>query len=142
MGRRRTQIKLSAKDRTTIQRQLNESLDPRAKERLNFILKASTGEFTLEELATRCGRARATLQNWLTKFEAEGIKTLLARDTPPGKVSPLSGGDLQKDLKIGLKAGRWSTAQQVADWLRQEHGIKLARKSVYYWFRKISEQPD
>jgi transposase len=99
-------------------------------------LEAATGKYTLEELAGRLGRSRSTLQNWLVKFTAGGLAGLLERDAAPGLASPIAGGKLQRQLRNGLKAGRWRSAAHLAAWLEEEHGIRRSRKSIYYWFQK------
>ena len=138
MGRKRTRLELSAADRVAIDRHLNATRDLRKRERLGFALKAATGRHTLEELALASGRSRSTLQNWLEKFAVGGLSGLLARDAAPGKRSPLAGKRLQLELRQRIKA-RPCTAQEISDWLRERHGIELARKSVYYWLRKIAK---
>ena len=140
MGRKRTELELTAKDRAAIHHYFNTTEDLRERERLDFAIKAATGKHTLEDLARLTGRSRSTLQNWLTKFRRGGINELLTRDAAPGKVTPLVGEEVQAELREGLKRRRWTTAQQVADWLTQRHGIKRTRKSIYYWLHKISSQ--
>ena len=136
MGRRRTQLALSDTERSAALRLLASTEDPRKAERLCFALNASTGEHTLEELAHRLLRTRSTIQNWLARFEAGGLEGLLARDTAPGRATPVAQANIQRQLRAGLQAGRWTSAGQVAVWLRETHGIQRSRKSIYYWFQK------
>ena len=136
MGRRRTRLELDAAESALADRLARGRSDPRTAERARFALLAATGRYTLEELAERVGRQRSTLQLWLGKFAKGGLNGLLERDTPPGATSPLAGARLQRELRAGLKAGRWSSAAQLARWLAQEHGIERSRKSMYYWFTK------
>lgn len=58
---------------------------------------------------------------------------MLERDTPPGTVSPIARPKIQAQLRNGLQTGRWQTASEVAHWLKERHGIKRNRKSIYYW---------
>jgi hypothetical protein len=51
-------------------------------------------------------------------------------------VSPVGEARIQRQLRAGLAAGRWTSAAHVAAWLRETHGIRRARKSIYYWFQK------
>ena len=136
MGRRRTQLALSDAERAAAQRRLASADDPRTAERLRFALAAATGQHTLEELARRLGRTRSTVQNWLAQFEAGGLEGLLARQSGPGRATPVAEASLQRQLLAGLQAGRWSSAAQVAAWLHETHGIRRSRKSIYYWFQK------
>ena len=136
MGRRRTQLELSPSERRAAMRLARADADPRVLERLTFALLCSTGAYTLEELAVKVGRQRSTLQNWLAKFQAGGLDGLLERDTPPGVTSPLGEAALQRQLQAGLKAGRWTSAAHIVEWLKETHGITRSRKSIYYWFEK------
>jgi len=136
MGRRRTQLALSAAEQAAVGRWLESTDDPRTAERLRFALEASTGQYMLEELARRLGRQRSTLQNWLARFELGGLDGLLARAGGPGRATPLAEAGLQRQLLSGLKERRWTSAAQVAAWLQETHGIQRSRKSLYYWFEK------
>ena len=100
------------------------------------MLDASTGRHTLEDLAHRAGRVRATIQLWLGKFARGGIEELLRRDTSPGSVSPVGAPPVQAQLRIGLTNSRWRSAEEIAVWLNEAHGIHRARKSIYYWLQK------
>jgi len=136
MGRKRTRLPLKAGQREKLLRLLNLLTDRRDKERLKVALWAADGRHTLDGLAERAGRARATIQNWLKKFTADGVAGLLERNTPPGTVSPLANHNIQTQLEAGLRAGRWTSAAQIAVWLEESHGIRRERKSIYYWLRK------
>ena len=136
MGRNRTHLRLSAAQQALVPRLLRTTQDKRERERLQVALWAGTGRYTLEELAEKVGRARATIQLWLGKFKAGNIRGLLQRDTPPGATSPLSAPRLQAQLRAGLRAGRWRSAEAMAAWLKEEHGIDRARKTLYYWLKK------
>lgn len=137
MGRNRTRLILTATDQAAIASKLKTTRDARLRERLMFLVQASTGEYTLEDLGVLARRQRSTIQNWLQKYNQGGIGELIRRDSAPGKASALTQPTLQAELKLGLANGRWLTAQQVADWLSQEHGTNLSRKSIYYWFNKF-----
>jgi len=136
MGRARTRLQLTPSESAELNRLLGSTRDIRARERLRFAQRASVGRHTLEELARLAGRSRSTIQNWLGKFESGGLAGLLARDTPPGMISPLATMGIQAQLRAGLKSRRWKSAAEVAAWLKEKHGIDRARKSIYYWMRK------
>ena len=138
MGRRRTRLELSAAQQAEAQRLLHNSQDRRELERLRFALQAASGLLTLEELATKAGRRRSTIQNWLAKFRQGGLEALLERDAAPGVISPVASPKVQRQLQAGLKAGRWTSAAQVAAWLQEAHGITRSWKSIYYWFEKCA----
>ncbi len=136
MGRRRTQLALSAAERAAALRMLESSDDLRTVERLCFALEAATGQHTLEDLARRLQRTRSTMQNWLAQFKAGGLEGLLQRDSGPGRSTPVAEAKVQRQLLAGLQTGRWTSAAQVATWLQETHGLRRSRKSMYYWFQK------
>ena len=137
MGRKRTCLTLRAMEGAELRRRWRRSRDAREQERLKFLLLAQTGDYTLEELAAELGRARATLQLWLAKYRAGGVAELLKRETSPGVGSPLRAAAVQAELRAGWASGQWRTAEEVAVWLKQAHGIRRARKSIYYWLRRL-----
>lgn len=136
MGRKRTKLNLTLQDRAEIDYRRKITGDQRQKERLSFLILASTGDSTLDELARAADRSRSTIQNWMDKFRKGGLCELLRRESAPGMKSPLTRIGVRSKLVQGLKCQRWATAQQIVDWLEHEHGIHLSRKSVYYWIRK------
>ena len=135
MGRKRTQLHLISSEQSELTRLLEQQDDPRVKERLKFLAYATSGRFTLEELAELSGRSRSTIQNWLGKFASGRLAGLMERDAPPGRESPLAQPRIQGQLAAALRSGRVKTATEVAAWLREKHGLKRARKSIYYWLR-------
>jgi len=140
MGRKRTQLTLTAAQSAELMELLKRNDDLRMRERLRFLKYAVSGRHTLEELAELTGRSRSTIQNWLGKFLAGGLLGLLERDTPPGRESPLAQPRLQKQLATARKSGRVKTAADVVAWLEKHHGVKRARKSVYYWLRSLATE--
>ena len=137
MGRKRTQLDMSEAERAQLQGLLRTATGSRTRERIQVALWAASGRHTLEDLAKRTHRARATIQNWLAKFHTDGVTGLLTRDTPPGSTSPIAKRRVQRQLQAGLEAGRWQSAQAVSDWLAEVHGVKRSRKSIYYWLTKL-----
>lgn len=135
MGRRRTQLTLTAAQSAELTELLKRNDDLRMRERLRFVKHAASGRHTLEELAGLTGRSRSTIQNWLGKFLTGGLRGLLERDAPPGRESPLAQPTIQKQLAAARKSGRIRTAADAVAWLEKQHGVKRARKSVYYWLR-------
>jgi len=138
MGRKRTRLILSEFEREELRRQLRQVRDERDKERLSLVMLSASGKHTVADLARLSGRVPATIQNWLKKFRAGGIAGILERETPPGAVSPIASPMVQAELRTGVATGRWQSASEVARWLKDEHGIKRATKSIYYWLSKTA----
>jgi transposase len=140
MGRKKTRLVLTPAQREELRRRLGTTRDERQKERLRLVQWAVRGDYTLEDLAIKSGRVRATIQNWLAKLRQGGVAGLLSRNTPPGATSPVAAVKIQAELRAGLAAGRWRTASEVAAWLKETHGIERSRKSLYYWLWKIRRE--
>ena len=138
MGRKRTQLTLTSEDRAAIARCLRAATGSRDQERARFALRAAAGTHTLEELARLTGRSRSTLQNWLARFLSGGLSALIRRDKAPGRQSRILETEIHSELRQGIQNRRWTTAQEIADWLQERHGVRMARKSVYYWLKKIT----
>lgn len=138
MGRGKTRLALTAAELAQLKEQLRQSTGARDSERLRVLLRAAQGRHTLDNLAHHAGRARSTIQVWVEKFKQGGVAGLLARDAPPGSTSPIAARRVQRQLRAGIKSGRWKTASAVAAWLKREHGIARPRKSLYYWLKKIN----
>ena len=133
MGRKRTKLTIGHAQRSELVHALRRVRAARDKERLQVLLRATSGRYTLEDLAEEAGRSRSTIQLWFNKFIRGGFAELLKRDTPPGSTSPIGASDVQAQLQAGLRSGRWTTAAEVAAWLKDQHGIVRSRKSLYYW---------
>jgi len=138
MGRKRTHLHITVAEQTELDGLLKQQGDPRLRERLKFLANATSGRFTLDELADLAGRSRSTIQNWLSKFASGGVRGLTKRDTPPGRESPMSQPGIQRQLTAALRSGRLKTAAEVAEWLREKHGFRRSRKSIYYWLHALN----
>lgn len=141
MGRRRFSLSLNIDQRAELLRHKEEMPPGPLRDRIRVILEASEGMHTLAGLARRAGCARSTIQLWLEYFQNGGVDALLNRGTPPGSTSPLTSGRVHSELMAGLAAGRWRSAEAVALWLKESHGITRSRKSIYYWFAKLGVSP-
>lgn len=111
MGRKCTKIQIGCDQRAQLRENVLASTNLRDKERLQVILWATTGKYTLEELGQLSCRARSTIQIWLDKFEAGGVAGLLERDAPPGATSPLGTAVLRTELRKGLRHEPSRTAE-------------------------------
>ena len=128
MGRNRTRLQLLPGELGELTRLSRSLASQKDLERLQTVLLAADGRHTLGELAQITGRSRATIQNWLGKFARHRIVGLLERHTPPGAISPLASQRIQSQLHAGLKAGRWTSAAAIAQWLNETHGIPRHRE--------------
>ena len=136
--RPRARFKLTVQSavKAELEKRFKTTDDVRQRQRLQAVLLATTGRHGYRDIARIVGCATSTFALWLNRFLAGGIEGLLRRESPPGLSSPLAEPPMQQQLKEGLKVGRWRTAEQVAAWLWEAHGIKRAAKSLYRWLGK------
>lgn len=134
MGRRRTRVELTGGDRHLIWRILRTGpTKPRDQVRLRLLQLGAAGRWTLDDLARKLGKSRATVQTWLKKYRNGGVLGLLRRRKSPGSTSPIRRLGVLRELRSGMAGGRWRSAREAAEWLWTVHGIRRARKSIYYW---------
>jgi transposase len=124
-----------------LEQRLATTVDPRERKRLQAVLLALRGGHGYRDIARMVGCATSTYALWLKHFQTGGIASLLRRQSPPGLTSPLSAPELQRQLKEGLEAGQWDTANHVAVWLQQTHGVKRSAKSLYRWIGRSTAAP-
>jgi hypothetical protein len=61
---------------------------------------------------------------------------MLERKVPPGRTSLMAQPELLGQLRAALRAGILSSLEEVTTWIKKEHGIRMAPKSVAYQLRK------
>jgi putative transposase len=137
-GMPRAYLKLTVQPavKAELEKRFKSTDDVRQRQRLQAVLLATSGQHGYRDIARIVGCATSTFALWLNQFLAGGLAGLLRRERPPGLTSPIAEPQVQQQLEAGLKAGRWRTAEQVAVWLAEEHGIKRSPKSIYRWLGK------
>jgi transposase len=135
MPKTRTRLKLGSRRMAGLKRRLA-TAPAWEKRRLRAVVLAASGKYTLDAIARRVGCSRSTVQLWLDRFRKRGMRALLERTAPPGRTSPIARPELLAQLRAALRAGELSSLEEVTDWLRAEHGIRMASKSVAYQLRK------
>lgn len=138
MGRKPSKLFSTAAKRAELQERLKTRLNAGSRQKIRAVLLAMDGEHSLDEIASLTGRARSTIQLWLKRYEDGGVALLLKRKAPMKSTSPIASDEIGRELAEGLKAGQWSSAAEIARWLEDVHGIKRARKSIYYWIKKLN----
>lgn len=116
-----------------------ETTDCRTKERAHSILLAAGGGHTYQEIADLLERSKSAIQDWISKFQADGIESFHTRQgRGGGRPSPLSDVKIQDAIKAELKKGSWRTASQARDWLKKEFNIERSISDLYYWLGKLA----
>jgi len=110
--------------------------DPRSRDRVQAVQLATTGQHTHEQIAELVGRARSTIQRWIDRYEAGGLRRLLERKQAPVRRVRCRSRRYRRRYRrgssegLGVRRGNWPF------WLEQTHGIRRAANSLYYWLGK------
>ncbi len=120
-----------------IERALKGSVEAKAHQRLLAIRLALLGNYTTAEIAKTVGTSRASLWNWIWKFQEEGIEGLISDRLDRCGRKPQVEGTLQKELIEGLREGRWKRAKEIQQWLKSTKEVSMSLKGVYYWLGKL-----
>jgi transposase len=96
---------------------------PRTRDRLEMVRLSAAG-WSIPRIATHLGICEKRVRHWIKAFLQGGFDAL--PDQPhPGQKSALTPA-LEEAIRQELRrtAQTW-TAQQIADWLATEHGVRL-----------------
>ena len=104
-------------------------------QRLMAVRMAMSGEFTLEQIGKAVGRARSRIAEWMKVVRESGLEAMLAKHQGRGK-KPRISTKAHKELRTGLRRGRWKTIKEAGQWLEQRHRIKMGIGGVRYWVKK------
>jgi transposase len=110
--------------------------DVKEQQRLLAMRMAASGQFTAAQIAEQVGISRRQFFHWVNSLKKGGVEGLLEREHGGGAPPQVQGRALEEFL-AGLKEGRWKRAQEIQQWLRQQHQIKLGLTGVHYWLGKL-----
>ena len=109
---------------------------PRMRTRAQMILLSAEQGLKAAQIATIVRESERTVQRWLKRYQAEGIKGL--QDAPksgsPGKVTQVYKEQLlssvrQRPRSLSLEFSLW-TLERLADYLAEQTGIRLSSEGV------------
>lgn len=109
--------------------------DKKAGIKLLAIQLGMTGKYTTEKIAEILHQNHVTISRWIKAFREGGLERLLERKKGTGRPCSLSD-EHKKTLLEGLEAGRWRTAAQAHEALKQQ-GCPVKINDVYYWLHKL-----
>lgn len=110
----------------------------RQMERLMALRMGLSGEYTLAQIAAAVGRARSSVIVWMSVARQEGVTSLLGKHQGRGRTARLEGATF-KELRQGVRRGRWKRAKEAQVWLQRRHGLNLSVSGVRYWLKKAGE---
>ena len=121
-----------------VEGKLKEGGSARRMERLTALRLAMSGEHTLEQIGKIVGRSRSRIIEWMRVARSEGVEALLGRHQGRGRKAQVEGKAF-KELRHGVRRGRWKRAKEAQAWLKQRHGVSLSEAGARYWLKKAGE---
>jgi transposase len=106
------------------------------KERLQMLVWLKGGEVSSRnELASRCGRDKATITRWVRVYKQEGLQRLLTVEKAPGATPKIQGEALEK-LKARLAQPEgFSSYGEIQQWLEDTCALQVSYGTVYQLVR-------
>jgi len=104
-------------------------------QRLMAVRLAMSGELTLAQIGKAVGRARSTVAEWMRVVRASGLPALLAWHQERGRAPQLKA-KARKELRTGLRRGRWRRLKDAQQWLAARHRVRLGLGGVRSWVKK------
>ena len=104
-------------------------------QRLSAVRLGMSGELTLAQIAKAVGKARSTVAEWMRVVRASGLEALLALHQGRGRAPQLQA-KAQKELRTGLRRGRWRRLKDAQQWLAERHRVEMGLGGVRYWVKK------
>jgi transposase len=107
------------------------------RERLLAVKLGFDHEVTLDEIAERMGRSRATIQSWLDSYRAGGVEGLEPADRSAAGRKPALDERAEREFRKKLAKGSFRTAAQARDWVESRFRVKRSAESVRRWMGKL-----
>ena len=124
-GEQRLELKRRARFRTTASR---------ARDRLEMVRLSDYG-LSVPQIARLVGMSEAQVRYWVKRFLGGGFDAL--PDAPHlGQKSALTPEILESVRAQLRQGGRTWTAQQIADWIAEEHGVQRSADRVGRMLRR------
>jgi len=125
-----------------LQDEIRRSHDARYDHRLHALLLVAQG-MTCPEVGRLLGDAPRTVENWVRRFEDEGLAGL-AEGERPGRPSRLGEAELeaieaalrQSPRDYGFPASLWD-GKTLSAWIEQEWGVSLGVRQCQRLFRRL-----
>jgi len=125
-----------------LQDEIRRSQESRYDHRLHGVLLVAQG-MSCPEVAQLLGDAPRTVQNWVRRFEQEGL-TGLTESERAGRPTRLSEKQLeevdrtlrQPPTAVGLDTGLWD-GKSLSFYLKQNYGIELGVRQCQRLFRRL-----
>ena len=129
-----------------LQDEIRRSKESRYDHRLHSVLLVAQG-MTCPEVAALLGDAPRSVENWVRRFENEGLTGLQdgARVGCPRRLSPQQLADVDAFLREAPQEaamrGRLWDGKTLAAWIKRRYGIQLGVRQCQRLFRRLGFPP-
>jgi transposase len=118
-------VTLTNEQRAELQRRARQAgMAPRTRDRLEMVRLADAG-WSVPKIARHLGQHEQTVRSWIKAFLAGGFDALPNKPRG-GKQSLLTAAMLDTVRTEVAKGLRTWTAGQIADWVAEQHGVRLS----------------
>jgi transposase len=108
---------------------------PRTRERLEMVRLSDLG-WRIPQIARHLGRTQACVRYWIKRYLAAGSDAL--PDQPHrGQASALTPAILTAIREELGKGERTWTARQIADWVAEQHGVRLCPEHLARLLKRV-----
>ena len=125
-----------------LQDEIRRSEESRYDHRLHGVLLVAQG-MTCPEVAGLLGDAPRSVENWVRRFELEGLAGLLEGERPgrPRRLNPQQLAEIDAVLRktpreAGMSGNLWD-GKTLAAWIKRKHGARLGVRQCQRLFRQF-----
>ena len=128
-------IRLSEEQRLELKRcSRSRETAPRTRERLEMV-RLSDGGLSVPQIARLVGVCEVRVRYWVKRFLEGGFDAL--PDVPHLRQRSALSPEILESVRAQLRqGGRTWTAQQIADWIAEEHGVRRSGDRVGRMLRR------
>ena len=128
-------VRLTDADRAELQRRTRQpDVKPRTRDRLEMV-RLSAADFSIPQIARLLSISEGRVRFWIKRFLDSGFDAL--PDQPhPGQASQLTPALLAALRQAIEPSERTWTAPQLADWLAEQHGVRLTPDHLGFLLRR------
>ena len=125
-----------------LQDEIRRTADARYDHRLHGVLLVAQG-MTCPDVAGLLGDAPRSVENWVRRFEQEGLAGLLEGERPgrPRRLSPRQLAEIDAVLRktprdAGMGGNLWD-GKTLAAWIKRQYGARLGVRQCQRLFRQL-----
>lgn len=115
-------------------KRLRATSDAAQHQRLHMLYLFKSEQATTRNHASELlGVNRATIQAWLTKYEAGGVKNLLHVKSPPGAAPALDDRAVKRLRRRLSSSDGFASYTEIQTWIAEQLKVQLSYAATFYW---------